>query len=189
MKIKSQADSQAEIFSCELDPRFGRTWIETIFWLWIVFGELGYLIFTRYNITDTFCGSLDTEPVSWFWFAGPHFVVRELPDMTSAKFCDFSTAPLCPNFMYCLYIGVFSDPPPPSVRMSYMEAPLGPNPANLLLRPGPRADGHGQRDDCRRRDLALAADVHLHRVVHLTDVTWLNGWVKFESATLTNTIT
>ena len=25
--------------------------------------------------TDTSCGSLDTEPVSWFWFADPHFVV------------------------------------------------------------------------------------------------------------------
>ena len=25
--------------------------------------------------TDTFCGSLDAEPVSWFWFADPHFVV------------------------------------------------------------------------------------------------------------------
>ena len=25
--------------------------------------------------TYTFCGSLDTEPVSWFWFADPHFVV------------------------------------------------------------------------------------------------------------------
>ena len=25
--------------------------------------------------TDPFCGSLDTEPVSWFWFADPHFVV------------------------------------------------------------------------------------------------------------------
>ena len=24
--------------------------------------------------TDTFCGSLDTEPVSWYWFADPHFV-------------------------------------------------------------------------------------------------------------------
>ena len=25
--------------------------------------------------TETFCGSLDTEPVSWVWFADPHFVV------------------------------------------------------------------------------------------------------------------
>ena len=24
--------------------------------------------------TDSFCGSLDTEPVSWFWFADPHFM-------------------------------------------------------------------------------------------------------------------
>ena len=28
---------------------------------------------------DTFCGSLDTEPVSWFCFAGPHFVVLSHP--------------------------------------------------------------------------------------------------------------
>ena len=25
---------------------------------------------------DTFCGSLDTEPVSWFWFADPYFEYR-----------------------------------------------------------------------------------------------------------------
>ena len=25
---------------------------------------------------DTFCGSLDTEPVSWFWFADPYFLYR-----------------------------------------------------------------------------------------------------------------
>ena len=28
---------------------------------------------------DTFCGSLDTEPVSWFWFADPYFLYRSQP--------------------------------------------------------------------------------------------------------------
>ena len=28
---------------------------------------------------DTSIGSLDTEPVSWFWFADPHFVYRCIP--------------------------------------------------------------------------------------------------------------
>ena len=28
---------------------------------------------------DTFCGSLDTEIVSWFWFADPLFLYRCIP--------------------------------------------------------------------------------------------------------------
>ena len=29
--------------------------------------------------TDMLCDSLDTEPVSWLWFADPHFVVLSQP--------------------------------------------------------------------------------------------------------------
>ena len=29
--------------------------------------------------TDTLCGSLDTEPVSWYWFANPHFMFLSKP--------------------------------------------------------------------------------------------------------------
>ena len=48
--------------------------------------HLTYGIFCIYRYTDTdtyakdtFCGSLDTEPVSWFWFADPYFLYRSHP--------------------------------------------------------------------------------------------------------------
>ena len=50
-----------------------------------------------------------------------------LPYMTSAKVLDFFTLPPPLSEFYELHVlkfGVFSDPPPPSVRTSYMEAPL-----------------------------------------------------------------
>ena len=40
-----------------------------------IFGILFEKILFAYNI-DTFCGSLDTEPVSWFWLADPYFLYR-----------------------------------------------------------------------------------------------------------------
>ena len=30
---------------------------------------------------DTFCGSLDTEPESWFWFADPYILYRSHPSL------------------------------------------------------------------------------------------------------------
>ena len=34
---------------------------------------------------DTFYGSLDTEPVSWFWFADLHFVYRCIPCLRESE--------------------------------------------------------------------------------------------------------
>ena len=41
--------------------------------------SFGYFGILFYYTKDTFCGSLDTELVSWFWFDDPLFLFRFIP--------------------------------------------------------------------------------------------------------------
>ena len=42
--------------------------------------------------TDTFCGSLDTEPVSWFWFTDLHFLYFLSENYLSGEEAQLSVA-------------------------------------------------------------------------------------------------
>ena len=58
--------------------RFGRSWIGTKFWLCIWFRRSRFWVSPLQKILfaytkDTFCGSLDTEPVSCICIADPNF--------------------------------------------------------------------------------------------------------------------